>query len=457
MSTTTSAASNGHTSPKPVESAHKPRQEGARAQADKPAEQADLFASLLSLLSDTLVPTASPLQADAPLDADGSTAADDKGKTDNPLAALLAWTLPGATGSAAANGKEAGKDAGTDARAIATGAAGSKTTTGIDKALNDSTGVDISGMTRVDEPAPAATAAALARAAGASRPAFSPLNPGNVAASARAGEASSAATASSSGSAAAAAAPSSLLWQRGAPTSTDALQQNHAASQAVRSTVALDERFGLANGGNVNDNGTSPALREFGGSGANALGGVSGGNTVAGATGAGDSGTGTSGDTRQDGQTDASATDSGHPTDASAEADAHTISHWGTQHMRHASLRVGGEGGADTAIDIQLSVKGQEVQVAFQTDNAEARASLRENAGASLSDLMQRSGIQLGSVSVGGQGQGDGAAQGRASGGGGSGRTEGVGRSGNTAEAAPSRPAMAAPRADGSRPLDVFA
>ena len=141
----------------------------------------------------------------------------------------------------------------------------------------------------------------------------------------------------------------------------------------------------------------------------------------------------------------------GHP-HASAEAEAPTVSHWGTQHLRHASLRVGGEGGSD-AIDIQLAVKGQEVQVAFQTDNAEARATLRESAGASLADLMQRSGIQLGGVSVGSQGasQGDGGHSPRPAGL----STEALGRTARAAEPA-SRPA-AAPRADGSRPLDVFA
>lgn len=127
------------------------------------------------------------------------------------------------------------------------------------------------------------------------------------------------------------------------------------------------------------------------------------------------------------------------------------MSHWGTQHMRHASLRVGGEG-AD-AIDIQLAVKGQEVQVAFQTDNAEARATLRESAGESLADLLQRSGIQLGGVSVGSQGQaqGDGSYQPRQAGL----STEALGRASQAAEPA-AKPAMA-PRTDGSRPLDVFA
>ena len=126
------------------------------------------------------------------------------------------------------------------------------------------------------------------------------------------------------------------------------------------------------------------------------------------------------------------------------------MSHWGTQHLRHASLRVG-EGGAD-AIDIQLSVKGQEVQVAFQTDNAEARATLRESAGESLADLLQRSGIQLGSVSVGSQGQAH-------SDGSGARPTvrniKSVGRGGPAAETAV--PAARQPRTDGSRPLDVFA
>jgi len=135
--------------------------------------------------------------------------------------------------------------------------------------------------------------------------------------------------------------------------------------------------------------------------------------------------------------------------DPQAEPEADQISHWSNLNLRHASLRVG-QGGED-AIDIQLSMSGQEVRVDFRTDNAEARASLQQNAGESLADLLQRSGIQLGDVSVGAQGQ----------------RHDGAERR----DAAPARlrqpedtaaeplasPAISRPRADGSQPLDVFA
>ena len=130
-----------------------------------------------------------------------------------------------------------------------------------------------------------------------------------------------------------------------------------------------------------------------------------------------------------------------------------TVTHWGTQHLRHASLRVGGEAG-EQAIDIQLSMKGQEVQVEFKTDSAEARASLREHAGESLADLLNKSGIQLGGVSVGAQGQpgsrGDGAPTTQNG-------MRGVASGPQATAAVPSRAVQAAPRADGSQPLDVFA
>ena len=71
--------------------------------------------------------------------------------------------------------------------------------------------------------------------------------------------------------------------------------------------------------------------------------------------------------------------------------------------LRHANVRVGE--GTDEAIDIRLSLEGDAVNVDFRTDNAEVRAGLQHNAGASLSDLMQRGGIQLGGVSVGAQSQ----------------------------------------------------
>ena len=71
--------------------------------------------------------------------------------------------------------------------------------------------------------------------------------------------------------------------------------------------------------------------------------------------------------------------------------------------LRHANVRVGQ--GTDEAIDIRLSLEGDAVNVDFRTDNAEVRAGLQSNAGETLSDLMQRGGVQLGGVSVGAQSQ----------------------------------------------------
>lgn len=437
--------------PKPTEAA-KPSQHGhaARPQGEKPVP-ADLFASLLSLVSDThLAPTeTSPLEGEA-IDDKTAGKGKGKGKADDaeasPLAFLLAWVTPATAATAATTAGAAAADA--KAVAGADTQAALLKTAGTEGAGKDS-GVDISGMTRVDEPAPALSAQARA----ASRPAFSPLNPQAAATVASTAQSQRAGT---SDSAAAGNAPA-MVWQRGAVSSTEALQQQHSAQFAqVRATAAINERLGLV--GAPADTPAGPApLREFalgaGGSTSNAAPGA--GTTqdagLAGAAGASGADTGSSGDNSPSNTSPDAQHGDGHP-HASTDADAPTVSHWGTQHLRHASLRVGGEGGSD-AIDIQLAVKGQEVQVAFQTDNAEARATLRESAGASLADLMQRSGIQLGGVSVGSQGtsQGDGGHSPRPAGL----STEALGRTARATEPA-SRPAPA-PRADGSRPLDVFA
>jgi flagellar hook-length control protein FliK len=420
--------------PKPVETANKPAQANARANADKPAA-ADLFASLLNLVSDTHLAPEAATPPDAETASDGETPTDDK--TGNPLAALLAWAMPAATAPATATAAPTGNGASATEAPTAAAASTPTAALGIDKALAEA-GVNIDGMTRVDEAAPAPTVAALARAAVASRPAFSPLHPGTQAPQ-RAGDA----TASHGGAPA-------MVWQRGAVAGTEALQQQHADPHAqVRSTVALNERFGFSAAAEFG----APALREFGGTTTSpgsltAPGtGLDASQTVAAASGADSAG----GEHAHDGQAEQTTGDAPSHADASAEAEGPTVSHWGTQHLRHASLRVGGEGGAD-AIDIQLAVKGQEVQVAFQTDSAEARASLRESAGDSLAELLQRSGIQLGSVSVGAQGQpqGGGSHARPAD----SPRTEAMGR---TAAAEPASRPVLQPRADGSRPLDVFA
>ena len=109
--------------------------------------------------------------------------------------------------------------------------------------------------------------------------------------------------------------------------------------------------------------------------------------------------------------------------------------------------------GTEDAIDIQLSLAGQEVRVDFRTDNAEARASLAQDASGSLGELLQRSGIQLGSVSVGAQSQQHG----------GNGRapeptpsTLARGRPATGSETGTPAATVVRPRSDGSRPLDLF-
>ena len=112
-----------------------------------------------------------------------------------------------------------------------------------------------------------------------------------------------------------------------------------------------------------------------------------------------------------------------------------------------------GQGGED-AIDIQLSVKGQEVQVDFRTDNADAQASLKNSADESLAEMLQRSGIQLAGVSVGAQGQG--ADRNGTPGESGAARADRTPNRLVGAPAATEAPRAAPLRADGSRPLDLF-
>ncbi|MBA4215102.1 MAG: hypothetical protein C0449_18665 [Polaromonas sp.] len=426
MSSTTATAS----APKPVENTAKPAQGQARAPRDK-TEGEDMFANLLSLLASTQVlPEPATLASAAPADASGGDGKTPDGK-DNPFAALLGWGLPG-------SGKDAsGRTAGTEAAGLsaAAGAADRATSTASEGKI------DISDMTPV-EPTPLETTpkGQVALPANAVRPG-APYTP------TRAADGVSTATNAAAGT----------TWRHAslASTETVALQQAPSLGAQARSTVALNERFGLTPGVPLATN----ELREAATEGLNPATPVGAGHrttdtapALPGAT-AGDASMSSDG-----GGSDASTFDQadGQANNPFADANAAeepTVSHWGTQHLRHASLRVDGEGG-EQAIDIQLSMKGQEVQVAFNTDNAEARASLRENAGESLADLLNKSGIQLGGVSVGSQGQpgsrsDDGAA--RQSG------VRGVASASHTAAPTAHRQPTAAPRADGSQPLDVFA
>lgn len=141
--------------------------------------------------------------------------------------------------------------------------------------------------------------------------------------------------------------------------------------------------------------------------------------------------------------------------DALAEADAQAedrLDSFASPHLRQASLRIGED--SDNAIDVRLSLTGQELDLSFRTDSAEARAELRHGAEGALADLLQRGGIQLGDVSVsdqrGQQGQ-QGPAAAPARPGMPSGRAEAAAAPAGSAMPAPPRP-----RSDGSRPLDLF-
>ena len=145
--------------------------------------------------------------------------------------------------------------------------------------------------------------------------------------------------------------------------------------------------------------------------------------------------------------------------EAVPEPEPTQISHWSTQHLRHAHLRLGD--GALDSVDIRLSMQGQELSVDFRTDNADIRQSLAQQANQSLAVLLERSGIALADVSVGaqqqqqrqsagqnGESQRDRTAQ--------EGRSRAAARVQADASVAMHAPVAQALRADGSRPLDLF-
>lgn len=151
---------------------------------------------------------------------------------------------------------------------------------------------------------------------------------------------------------------------------------------------------------------------------------------------------------------------SGQPGNAEAQAretgTEADVSQWTSPHVRHAQVRVGDDG--ESPIDIQLSVDGQAVQVSFQTDDSQIRESLARDAEAVLDERLQRNGMELGGVSVGGQGQ---PAQQHGAGGQPSQQQQGPSSAAGSARTAPAggraeaaeRPAT---RRDDNRPLDLF-
>lgn len=225
------------------------------------------------------------------------------------------------------------------------------------------------------------------------------------------------------------------------------------AIASARSTVTLDERFNTTTV-------TADALGSGAASNAAA--------TAPASTGAGSSGGDLSGQTGHGGQdTSAAATASGNDSSPGDDSNPDNSALWAAEEraqneerldaftaptLHEAKLRVGDEG--SDAIDIRLSLSGQELDLGFRTDSAEARAALADHAEGSLGELLQRSGIQLGDVSVGAQTGQNAGSDARHS----TGRASTAGRVERAGPAPSDTPLTALrPRTDGNRPLDTFA
>ncbi|MFZ2826269.1 flagellar hook-length control protein FliK, partial [Hydrogenophaga sp.] len=374
-----------------AQAAH-PRKPGADAHG--PEAGADLFAAMLSLLSATPDIPPDTVTDDTALQALPATEPPSDpllGWPGVPLPAMAPGTGPGTPGAAASTVPTAALNG------TALTPAGTAPAAAADASGSAKPGVDLQGMQRLEQPAAPdeQTLAALARGDGEARPTpqpAAPLEPGTTPPASR-----------------------PTAWRSTVTgATTTSVQQQHASQHlghslserlqvrleagapvALRSTVTLDERFSTASTGD------SPALSAglvaHGQGSAPGAGGFAGEQPGAGGEAGQDHQAGWSGDSD-------TTTDDHRFDEALTDQDAdEALGAWSAPTLRQASLRVGD--GGEEAIDIQLSMSGQELNVAFRTDNAEARAELRENAGESLADLLQRSGIQLGDVSVGAQGQ----------------------------------------------------
>jgi len=449
-STSASVSQNASSSASQTAQANRSGQPGAR-RTSEPGADNSLFANLLSLLADTHEQALPDFGAEAGSGTGEGEAllASEDAPEDNPLAALAGWP-------------------GSPVPAEPTNAAAAETQ--VDASLD--TGADTDpAMQATDEPAPEIDMTAD-RAAHES-----PQGPATNAQTSQGALKGLSATAQAQvqplkSGAAAKATPASvqqtdgngMVWRRTGGGTNEVMPLSGTAQLAgVRSTVTLNDRFGHLSGqmlppvvsrdavatgiAMVQASGGTPVPTGTG----TASGAVAGsdGSLAAGSASGADAG---DGDHADDPQTAEQGDQGAEAFEASGEAEGQQISHWGTQNLRHASLRVG-QGGQD-AIDIKLSVKGQEVQVDFRTDDADARASLENSADESLAEMLQRSGIQLAGVSVGAQGQGS---DRKAS----SGETteQRAGRASQRVAGtpvAPEAPRTAPLRADGSRPLDLF-
>lgn len=460
------------TSPTPQSSsstAHTQAHHAAGRGQGRPASGSDVFANLLSLLS-----TGSDFAADAltsptdnrpeSLPADGSdpaqTAAQDG--TQNPLAALLGWAgAPMPQMPADATGG-LGRQATGDRTSLATGAAADLSPT--HGATSEPRGLapghslpTPAASEAASQPLDAAALAVPARADAA--PATSTTNdrlrgPASVRVTAWRSTTGLALHPSVAGGGASSLGPSALSTLAPSTFAQVALSRTGAQGGALaptgqgRSTASLDERVGQP--------GSDPLDAVV----------TNAGRTVQGRSEmtpyntdvAGPAGAGGASDTSTDlAQGSTASGDDGQTGDAAMQTPEpdEPASVWSAQTLRHASVHVGEPG--DQALEIQLSMAGQEVSVAFRTDDAQTRASLAADAGATLGELLQRSGIDLGEVSVGTQGQQAGHdLPNRKPQGTWASAPQRGGAAESPAADASAGPTPPRPRADGSHPLDLF-
>jgi len=412
-----------------------------------PEERGDAFSALLSLVAETR--PAPPAEASAgepgPDSEDTEANADEsaQGGSDNPVAQLLGWADPRSSG-----GPAAATGAADRSQAMAT------TATTAEAAKSAKTGIDISGMDALATPEaidPAALPPGANSAAGRAAAAAAALGDARDArinstrrdaklsavadttAGLRATPANGQPLATASVRGTAAAGGGDALRGRGAAWGNSTVSMDLSAAREADSTagnaVSLTTRLSDLLAGKAQADGGAPSP----------LLGVSQEASAA----------------KADGPSPADLLASG---EAALEPEPEQISHWGTQHLRHAHLRLGE--GALNSLDIRLSMQGQDLSVDFRTDNADIRQSLAQQANQSLASLLERSGIALADVSVGAQQQqrqpqGQGGDQQRGGASAQSGR-DALGRA--AADTSPAvRPGAAqALRADGSRPLDLF-
>jgi flagellar hook-length control protein FliK len=365
----------------------------AHLQGQRTQAPADLFSTLLALAADAApAETGDPLVAATDTTAQGTAQeADDK---DNPLAGLMFWQPQGPLEQAHA--AQAGGDSAHGGRA---------TNTTPDRAAADALREP---SARADEPALQATDTAAATAA---TPATS-SRPSGPSWQVMASRAAQTAPAGSGVDAPA------TRWSRAAPEAP-----GHALAWGMRSTVNLDPRFPAAAQtapGATQATASATSLTTTGAwaddaAPANtgeraAIGGTAptAGPAASGSSAQADmnSGQGGSGEGSDSAGTAPEGNGQGDDTQNAQASDTEPVEvqHWGSAHgLRHASLRVGED--AARAIDIQLALRGDEVQLDIRTDDSAARDALREQAQAALGERLQQGGLQLGSVSVGAQQQ----------------------------------------------------